>query len=300
MHDHGIFHKSPAFQFYAQRFVADVQHLEGYEIGGYILLICYAWEHWGIPKDLRRASNIAKVPRSYSDRFWAEIGPLWKPHPICAECLISPRLEEVREASRLFSERQRANGRRGGRPNNNPRVNPEETHGLAKHKPKPNPNESSPVSSLQSPKIRPTAAEPGKSEKTQVPPADLEAYLILDAVYPVVVERHPDLGMSRDKWRKSNKAAALDLAAAGHSPDRVVEVLRLAYAHEFAGYHGIVMLDKLSQHWASLVATKRKAPTPYPAPESFTVEDLPAEERAANLKRLAELGLTMVAKTVPQ
>lgn len=86
-------------------------------------------------------------------------------------------------------------------------------------------------------------------------PSDIVAYRILDAAWPVVSRQH-DIAMSRDTWRKRNKAAAVDLAELGKMPADVVEMLRLAYEHPEGKrfYGGIVMLAKLAEHWPKLVA----------------------------------------------
>lgn len=107
--------------------------------------------------------------------------------------------------------------------------------------------------------LQPAAAPKAKSGRAKTPDVNLDAYRVLDAVYPIVCEQHPDLGMSRDKWRKSNKGAALDFVAQGKSPDQIIETLRIAYGPQSKFYGGIVMLDKLAQHWAALLRSKTGA-----------------------------------------
>jgi uncharacterized protein YdaU (DUF1376 family) len=159
------------------------------------------------------------------------------------------------------------------------------------------PAPNSPDSRLRIPSKDSLRSSGDESKKTTVSDEDLAAYLILDAVYPVVLERHPDLGMSRDKWRKSNKAAALDFGEQGKTPEQVVMVLERAYGEHSKFYGGIVMLDKLALHWAALVGKKRPEIIARPSQDPVS-EDLPPEERRENLKRLGSM-FGGVAKTVP-
>ena len=132
-------------------------------------------------------------------------------------------------------------------------------------------SETEPEAEAEADRRIPSPSAPGKaSEKAVVPPADLAAYLILDAVYPVVLEQHPDLAFSRNEWRTKNKRAAKALSEQGKTPAQVVGALNAAYGHKFAGYHEIVMLDKLREHWTKLSGSKRSASPTY---KTLTPED---------------------------
>jgi len=115
VHDHGEFYKSPSFPFYGQRFAADVQVLEPDEVGAYILLICYAWEHQGIPRVLRRIASIGKMNARTVTRVWGALEAYWKDHPTCQHCLISPRLEEIRKEQAEHAALQSERGKSGAR-----------------------------------------------------------------------------------------------------------------------------------------------------------------------------------------
>lgn len=52
--------KPPAFQFYADDFLAGVADMTQAEVGAYILLLCHQWGRGEIPGDAARASLIAK------------------------------------------------------------------------------------------------------------------------------------------------------------------------------------------------------------------------------------------------
>lgn len=93
--------------------MADVQALEADEIGAYILLLCYAWEHQGIPTDLRRIAGIGKIAPRHFERVWGTLAPYWEGSPICPTCYINPRLEAVREEAAIHVGKQSDKGRRG-------------------------------------------------------------------------------------------------------------------------------------------------------------------------------------------
>ena len=52
--------KPPAFQFYADDFVAGVADLEAEEIGAYILLLCFQWGRGAIPDSKPAIDRVAK------------------------------------------------------------------------------------------------------------------------------------------------------------------------------------------------------------------------------------------------
>ena len=136
------------------------------------------------------------------------------------------------------------------------------------------------------------------AEKVKDPPADLAAYLILDAVYPVVLEQHEDLAFSRKEWRDKNKRAAKALADQGKTPDQVVAALRAAYADKFEGYRQIVMLDKLREHWTKFTNPKPSVtdPSPYKpyVPDRLTPEE---QKKSDEVRRRIMTGVT--PKAIP-
>jgi uncharacterized protein YdaU (DUF1376 family) len=78
--------KPPAFQFYADDFLAGTADMTQPEVGAYILLLCHQWGRGAIPSDPARAALIAKgeVPAHVMAKF-----PNGK----------NERLERVREVS---------------------------------------------------------------------------------------------------------------------------------------------------------------------------------------------------------
>ena len=56
--------KPPAFQFYADDFLAGCVDMSNEEVGAYIRLLCHQWSKGGIPNDLDRISRMAgAMPR---------------------------------------------------------------------------------------------------------------------------------------------------------------------------------------------------------------------------------------------
>lgn len=121
----------PAFQFYAERFVAGTDSFTVAEVGGYILLLCYQWRYGFVPGDNpKRLAPIMHCTASTANAIWQSIGRkfvkdddgLWRNH----------RLEEARADTERFIARQKANGSLGGRP---PKEKPQETQTQTQEKP---------------------------------------------------------------------------------------------------------------------------------------------------------------------
>lgn len=100
--------KPPAFQFYVSDFLTGTAHFRPEEVGSYIRLLCFQWEHGGIDEqDMDIVGGLAqeKLSRVKKKFEKGEDG-----------LLRNKRLEETRERQRLFSIKQGLNGKKGGRP----------------------------------------------------------------------------------------------------------------------------------------------------------------------------------------
>ncbi len=93
--------KPPAFQFYADDFLAGVADMTQSEVGAYILLLCNQWSRGEIPTDPTRAALIAKGEVS---------GYVMAKFPSGKNC----RMERERTKQAEFREQCAAAGRRGG------------------------------------------------------------------------------------------------------------------------------------------------------------------------------------------
>lgn len=135
---------APAFQFYGADFLMGVESLTNQQIGVYLRLLVYQWEHGGVPQDGAKVSRIAHESRSKTQRIWIEIAHKFRLDP--DGLLRNPRLEEVRRKQLEYRELQSRRGRRGGLARAEKR--------LAAATSRLQPDRSSPVSGLRSPSPR--------------------------------------------------------------------------------------------------------------------------------------------------
>ena len=92
--------KPPAFQFYADDFLAGVADMTQAEVGAYILLLCAQWSRGAIPTDPERAALIAKGDVSAHVMAKFPDG-------------MNPRMEQVRQKQADYRAKQADNGRKG-------------------------------------------------------------------------------------------------------------------------------------------------------------------------------------------
>ena len=122
--------KAPAFQFYADDFLAGTSDMSAEEVGGYIRLLCHQWTKGGIPNDEDRAGRMAGLMGSPSIRY-----VLAKFSPCEDGMLRNARLEQVRQEQADYKAKQSTAGRSGaekrwgkwpkdGDPNGNPMATP--------------------------------------------------------------------------------------------------------------------------------------------------------------------------------
>ena len=118
--------KAPAFQFYADDFLAGTSDMSAEEVGGYIRLLCHQWTKGGIPNDPDRAGRMATLLGSPS------LGYVLAKFSLGDDGMLrNERLEQVRAEQEAYKLRQASSGRNGaqkrwskcqndGNPNNNP------------------------------------------------------------------------------------------------------------------------------------------------------------------------------------
>lgn len=100
--------KAPAFQFYADDFLAGTSDMSAEEVGGYIRLLCHQWTKGGIPNDPDRAARMAGLMGSPS------IGYVMAKFSLCDDGMLrNVRLEKVREEQVAFKTRQSTSGKSG-------------------------------------------------------------------------------------------------------------------------------------------------------------------------------------------
>ena len=100
--------KAPAFQFYADDFLAGTSEMSAEEVGGYIRLLCHQWTKGSIPNDPDRVARIAGLMGSPC------VGYVMAKFRLCdGDTLKNERLEKVREEQNAFKARQSAAGSNG-------------------------------------------------------------------------------------------------------------------------------------------------------------------------------------------
>ncbi len=100
--------KAPAFQFYADDFLAGTSDMSAEEVGGYIRLLCHQWTKGGIPNDQERAARMAGLMGSPSIGY-----VLAKFSPCDDGMLRNTRLEQVRDQQTAFKAKQAVSGKAG-------------------------------------------------------------------------------------------------------------------------------------------------------------------------------------------
>ena len=100
--------KAPAFQFYADDFLAGTSDMSAEVVGGYIRLLCHQWTKGGIPNDPERVARIAGLMGSPCVGYVMAKFRLSDGHTLKNE-----RLEKVREEQNAFKAKQSAAGTNG-------------------------------------------------------------------------------------------------------------------------------------------------------------------------------------------
>jgi len=100
--------KAPAFQFYADDFLAGTSDMSAEEVGGYIRLLCHQWTKGGIPNDPDRAGRMATLLGSPS------LGYVLAKFSLCEDGMLrNERLEQVRADQEAYKAKQATAGRNG-------------------------------------------------------------------------------------------------------------------------------------------------------------------------------------------
>jgi len=100
--------KAPAFQFYADDFLAGTSDMSAEEVGGYIRLLCHQWTKGGIPNDPDRAGRMATLLGSPS------LGYVLAKFSLCDDGMLrNERLEQVRADQEAYKAKQATAGRNG-------------------------------------------------------------------------------------------------------------------------------------------------------------------------------------------
>lgn len=99
----------PAFQFYAADFIASTTGMTPAQVGAYVRLLCYQWEHGSVPEDRQAIRNITQATPHQSDQIFRSLAAKFQRGPDGR--LRNPRLERVRAEQQVFIESRRHGGR---------------------------------------------------------------------------------------------------------------------------------------------------------------------------------------------
>jgi len=139
-------HRAPAFQFYADDFLAGTLDLSQEEVGAYVRLLCHQWNRGSIPVEAEKQQRLAGGSVSVDVLAKFRLQPDGK--------LVNERLEQERQKQADYREAQRQKGLASAEARRKqPKVNRKSTAVQPSHQPDGQPEGNSPVSSLQTPVI---------------------------------------------------------------------------------------------------------------------------------------------------
>jgi uncharacterized protein YdaU (DUF1376 family) len=194
--------KPPAFQFYADDFLAGTMDLTPEEVGSYIRLLCHQWSKGHIPNDRER---LARLSGGFISVYVLE------KFEECADGnLRNARMEAERLKQDEYRKRQAENGKKGGRPKGS----------LTQAKPNPKPTENptllSGLSQTKAKKSSPSPSPSSRDKQTKGQPESMEhveAYAACAKLPTDQVEPFFDY-FSSNGWKVGGKAAMKDWKAA--------------------------------------------------------------------------------------
>ncbi len=102
--------KPPAFQFYADDFIAGTAILSTEEVGAYILLLCHQWNCGSLPDNDILIRRIARLTQAF------DLANLRSKFKAVDGVLKNDRMERERDKQMQYREKQAKNGKMGGRP----------------------------------------------------------------------------------------------------------------------------------------------------------------------------------------
>ncbi len=163
-------HRAPAFQFYADDFLAGTLDLSQAEVGAYVRLLCHQWNRGSIPVEPEKQHRLAGGSVS--------VDVLAKFRLLPDGRLVNERLEQERQKQAAFRQKQREKGLASGKAR---RKEPDGNHGSTTVQPNPQPEGNSPVSSLQTSSLE-IEREEGAHPQPEPPIARGNAWPTLDDV----------------------------------------------------------------------------------------------------------------------
>jgi uncharacterized protein YdaU (DUF1376 family) len=103
---------SPAFLFYASKFLAQTSSWSAAEVGAYIRLLICEWCNGSVPSNVNKLCKICGIPQVTFKKMWAESLSLMF-HSNGDGTLVNQELENIREARRKYQLSQSLKGKSG-------------------------------------------------------------------------------------------------------------------------------------------------------------------------------------------
>jgi uncharacterized protein YdaU (DUF1376 family) len=97
--------KSPAFQFYADKFISGTAHFSAAQVGAYIRLLCFQWEHGAIPNSPAMQLRIAGCAKK-------ELAEVLQKFSAVDNSLLNQRLEQERKKQEIWREKSAYGGKK--------------------------------------------------------------------------------------------------------------------------------------------------------------------------------------------
>jgi uncharacterized protein YdaU (DUF1376 family) len=234
--------KAPAFQLYAGDFLVGTAMMTAEEVGGYIRLLCYQWTQGSIPNDdamLQRLTGCGgNAVASIRHKFGIDL----------AGGLVNARLEQVRQESISFRNRQAENARNGWETRRKARPGNAKPYGVAmpSHMPERCSSSSSSSSNNTTPPPIETDKKQSGGEKKKV-----QREPLIDALATIGGGRLEEV----TNWKTAAYARSQIVAV---TPELTVEEIKRRAANYRSHFEGAALTPTaLAKHWALCAAPKQ-------------------------------------------
>jgi len=218
--------KRPAFQFYPQDFLVGTAMFSQEEVGAYIRLLAFQWEHNGLPEKLSMLMNLAggEVSELVLSKF-----PVWEDGR-----RRNLKLEQIRQEQIEYSKKQSVKGKRGGNPafeKGNP--NPYYQDDIQMDNPKDNPRDNPRDNPKDNPKDNPEITQKITQDINPSPspspsPSSSSSSSIKTAVAPQQAPLHELMIKTYTDWYESPQIMGLEYKFAGAKDGTAVKQI-IAY-----------------------------------------------------------------------
>jgi uncharacterized protein YdaU (DUF1376 family) len=100
----------PSFQFYVADFTLSTADMDPAEVGAYVRLLCFQWEHESVPDNVPKILRIIGSSGRLGHALWRTVKRRFS-YSQKEHCWRNPRLERVRAERQAFTDSRRVGGR---------------------------------------------------------------------------------------------------------------------------------------------------------------------------------------------